>query len=269
MSIAMIDPPDASQWSSLFVLVEVAAGQDYIPLHEDALVVYSDVEDMTDAVKLAKSHNPRKRALSLGSDYGNSFKRVNDSAGRIIVTSSVSEGVDRIKPGKELYIAAEHTVPTSTPGPRRTKPLPKRTQGNPESLTSVPDLDISWIPQSYRNSRKKVPDTRMHKLFLSQCSYLLPEYYENGGLKKRNQDERKAFLNADEWVEVHGGYDVRCKGCKSDILLDPREGKYYANLWMKHRSRCPGVYKAWLERNGWSPSSDPEWFRNKKIVQSS
>ncbi|PBK58988.1 hypothetical protein ARMSODRAFT_1091005 [Armillaria solidipes] len=266
MSTDMMVPPDAAQWRNLFMFVGVVAEQHYLPLHEDAAVVYSDVEDVTDEVKLEKSPNSRKRALSVDCDSGNSLKRVKGSAGEVVVTSSESKVPVRLKLAKEPDMGAEHYVAASAPGPRRTNPLPKLTQGIPESMTSIPDVDISWIPKSYRNSRSKVPDTRMHNLFLSQCSYVLPEYRENGDVKKRNQDEREAFLNDDEWVEVRGGYDVRCKGCKGDISLDPREGKYYANLWMKHRSGCPGVYTAWLERNGWSPDSDPEWFRNKKIV---
>ncbi|KAK0493467.1 hypothetical protein EDD18DRAFT_1356919 [Armillaria luteobubalina] len=265
MSTNMTDSPDATQWSNLFMLVGVVAEQHYIPLHEDALSVYSDVKDVTDAMKLEKSHNSRKRALSVGCGSEHSIKRAKNLAGEVAVTS-VSKVPVNLKLDKESDMVAKTNGAVSALGLRPSKPLPVQIQGITESATSIPDIDVSWIPQSYRN-RSKIPDTRMHKLFLSQCSYLLPEYHENGGIKKRNEYEREAFLNADEWVEVRGGYEVRCQGCKSDIALDPREGRYYANLWVKHRSGCPGVYKAWLERNGWSLDSDREWFRRKKVVQ--
>ncbi|PBK85556.1 hypothetical protein ARMGADRAFT_1036305 [Armillaria gallica] len=266
MSTSMVAPPDAAQWRDLFMFVEVVAEQHYLPLHEDTLAAYSDVEDVTDEVKLEKSRNPRKRALFVDWDSGNSSKRVKNAVGEVAVTPSVSKIPANLTLTNEPGMVAEDYVAVRAPVLRATKPLLKRTQGIPESMTSIPDVDISWIPKSYRSIGSKIPDTRMHKLFLSECSYLLPEYRENGVVKKRNQDERESFLNADEWVEVRGGYAVRCKGCKSDLSLDPREGKYYANLWIKHRSGCPGVYTTWLERNGWSPDSDPEWFRNKKIV---
>ncbi len=64
MSTAMVAPPDAAQWRDLFMFAGVVAEQHYLPHHEDALVVYSDIEDVTDEVKLERNRNPRKRALS-------------------------------------------------------------------------------------------------------------------------------------------------------------------------------------------------------------
>ncbi|KAK0227537.1 hypothetical protein IW262DRAFT_1454677 [Armillaria fumosa] len=194
----MTDFLDAAQWSNLFMLVGVVAEQHYIPLHEDPLAVYSDVEDVTDAMKLDKSHNSRKRALSVDCGSGHSLK---------------SKIPLNLKLSKESDMASKTNGTASALGLRRSKPLPKQIQGITQSTTAIPDLDISWIPQSYRN-RSKIPDTRMHKLFLSQCSYLLPEHHENRGLKKRNQDEREAFLNADEWVEVRGDMKLDVKGVK-------------------------------------------------------
>ncbi|KAK0471312.1 hypothetical protein IW261DRAFT_1612174 [Armillaria novae-zelandiae] len=263
----MMDSSDAAQWSDLSMLAGAAVKQHYIPLHEDALVVCLDVEDVPDAMKMQESHNSRKRVLSVDCGSEISLKRAKNSTGEVVVTSSVSKIPVKLKLGEECDMVAKANGAASALGPHCSQLLPTPAQGHTDSTPSITDLDISWIPQSYRSRRSKIPDTPMHKLFLSQCSYLLPEYHENGGLKRRNQDEREAFLNADDWAEVRGGYEVRCKGCKNDIALDPREGKYYANLWMKHRSGCPGVYKAWLERNGWTLNSDPGWFRNKKIVQ--
>ncbi|KAG7439166.1 uncharacterized protein BT62DRAFT_1014298 [Guyanagaster necrorhizus] len=259
----MIFPPDVVDSRDLFMLAAVAVEQQPLLTKEVVLEEDSDVEDITDQVKGRKCGS-RKRALSVDCEAENSLKRAKDEAGKVVATYSVSK-IER-KFSKENAKVADASGSAIAPMPRRIYPFPKPAQGIQKSIKSIPDVDISWIPKSYRKRSSTSPDTPMHKLFLSECNYLLPEYHENGAVRRRNQNEREEFLNADEWAEVRGGYEVRCKACKRDISLDPREGMYYANLWIKHRSSCPGVYSSWLERNGWSRDSDKDWFRNKRIM---
>ncbi|KAK0229374.1 hypothetical protein EDD85DRAFT_1026858 [Armillaria nabsnona] len=119
-------PPDTAQWRDLLMFVGVVAEQPYLPLHEDALVVYSDVEDVTDEVKLEKSRNPRKRDSSVDWDSGNSSKRVKNAVGEVAATSSVSKIPANLTLVKESGMVAEDHVAVSAPVLRLTKPLPNR-----------------------------------------------------------------------------------------------------------------------------------------------
>ncbi|KAK0439994.1 uncharacterized protein EV420DRAFT_1486089 [Desarmillaria tabescens] len=196
MSTTMI-PLDVAQWRDLFLLTAVAVEQQYTPVHRDVLADHPDSEDVTDDVE--SSHNSRKRVLSVDWNAGHSLKRAKDNAGDVVVTCSASE--IRLKFGKENDEMTEDLGSTSALVHRRINPLPKRAEGNQRFITSLSDVDISWIPKSYRNNSRKTPDTRLHKLFLSECNYSLTEYHENGTIKRRSKEEREAFLRADEWVE--------------------------------------------------------------------
>lgn len=149
----------------------------------------------------------------------------------------------------------------SVPAPRLISPPPKRALS--VSLSPVQDhVDISWIPKTYLLF---VPnDTLMHSRFMSECTYPMPEYHRSGAVKRKNCEQRKEFLDNDEWVAVTDVYRVVCKGCAMNVALDNRNGFYYPGFWVKHRSLCPTVYAIWLQRKGMSPDADKEWFRKHK-----
>lgn len=92
----------------------------------------------------------------------------------------------------------------------------------------------------------------------------MPEYHRSGAVKRKNCEQRKEFLDNDEWVAVTDVYRVVCKGCAMNVALDDRNGFYYPGFWVKHRSLCPKVYAIWLQRKGMSPDVDKEWFRKHK-----
>ncbi|KAG1834645.1 hypothetical protein DFJ58DRAFT_710690, partial [Suillus subalutaceus] len=61
-----------------------------------------------------------------------------------------------------------------------------------------------------------------------------------GGRKRRKEDQRKQELENDEYTEDVQPTSVRCRGCQKAISLDKRS-RYYPGLWVKHRSKCPGI----------------------------
>ena len=60
---------------------------------------------------------------------------------------------------------------------------------------------------------------------------------------KRNmmdETERKALIESDSWAGQVTAISVECKGCGKTVSLDKRS-MYYPGLWIKHRSKCPGI----------------------------
>ncbi|KAG1852148.1 hypothetical protein DFJ58DRAFT_630219, partial [Suillus subalutaceus] len=60
------------------------------------------------------------------------------------------------------------------------------------------------------------------------------------GRKRRKEDHRKQELENDKYTEDVQPTSVRCRGCQKAISLDKRS-RYYPGLWVKHRSKCPGI----------------------------
>ncbi|KAG1841001.1 hypothetical protein DFJ58DRAFT_916566 [Suillus subalutaceus] len=83
-----------------------------------------------------------------------------------------------------------------------------------------------------------------------------------GGRKRRKEDQRKQELENDEYTEDVQPTSVRCRGCQKAISLDKRS-RYYPGLWVKHRSKCPGILeleedKALTRRRDWFFQLNPE-----------
>lgn len=55
-----------------------------------------------------------------------------------------------------------------------------------------------------------------------------------------DETERKAFIESDVWAGDVTAVSVECKGCGKTVSLDKRS-MYYPGLWIKHRSKCPGI----------------------------
>ncbi|KAK0471315.1 hypothetical protein IW261DRAFT_1512586 [Armillaria novae-zelandiae] len=104
----------------------------------------------------------------------------------------------------------------------------------------------------------------MHSRFMSECTY--PTSTCAVKRKNLNRDQRKEFLDNDEWVADTDLHSVVCKGCERNVALDGRNGHYYLNFWVKHRSRCPTVYVTWLQKKGMVPDADKEWFRKHNHI---
>ncbi|KAK0209965.1 hypothetical protein DFS33DRAFT_1401484 [Desarmillaria ectypa] len=223
--------------SAMLTLADCAAEQ--IPLwlrkyHEDGSGKTSTAEDTSEK---NSSCGGRKRASSVDGDAG------------------------RPGPSKLVKYEAGPMVFQVAPMPRRIAPLPKR--GPSVHSSAIQDtVDLSWIPRTYR---LLVPnDTLMHSRFMSECTYPMPIYDEYGTVKRKNCETRKEFLDNDEWAKVTEEHRVVCKGCDKPVALDRRNGYYYPNFWVKHRSLCAGIYTVWLQGKGMNPNSDKEWFRKHK-----
>jgi hypothetical protein len=52
---------------------------------------------------------------------------------------------------------------------------------------------------------------------------------------------RKEFLESDQWARHVHPRSVTCRGCCKVISLDRRTGAFYADRWLKHRSRCRAI----------------------------
>ncbi|KAG1840999.1 hypothetical protein DFJ58DRAFT_78649, partial [Suillus subalutaceus] len=83
-----------------------------------------------------------------------------------------------------------------------------------------------------------------------------------GGRKRRKEDQRKQELENDEYTEDVQPTSVRCRGCQKAISLDKRS-RYYPGLWVKHRSKCPGILeleedKELTRRRDWFFQLNPE-----------
>ncbi|KAG1840735.1 hypothetical protein DFJ58DRAFT_916669 [Suillus subalutaceus] len=84
-----------------------------------------------------------------------------------------------------------------------------------------------------------------------------------GGRKRRKEDQRKQELENDEYTEDVQPTSVRCRGCQKAISLDKRS-RYYPGLWVKHRSKCPGILELEVEdkeltrRRDWFFQLNPE-----------
>jgi hypothetical protein len=67
------------------------------------------------------------------------------------------------------------------------------------------------------------------------------------GRTNMTENERRRFLEEDEWVARVEPGSVTCGACNMTILLDQRRGKYgrrgryYPGPWMKHRRRCQEI----------------------------
>jgi hypothetical protein len=55
-----------------------------------------------------------------------------------------------------------------------------------------------------------------------------------------DETERKALIESDCWAGDVTAVSVECKGCGKTVSLDKRS-MYYPGLWIKHRSKCPGI----------------------------
>ncbi|KAK0227535.1 hypothetical protein IW262DRAFT_539476 [Armillaria fumosa] len=199
----------------------------------------------------------RKRASSVNEDAGRPSKLAKYEAEPLVFR------VPRLISQPPPTHAATATAGASIPTPRLICPPPKRSPCVTQTPSTVQDgVDISWISKTYRDF---VPnDTLMHSRFMSECTYPIPSYHRSGGVKKRKEEQRKEFLDNDEWVAVTDVYSVVCKACEGTVALDNRNGYYYPGFWVKHRSVCPTVYAIWLQRKGMVPDADKEWFRRHK-----
>jgi hypothetical protein len=67
------------------------------------------------------------------------------------------------------------------------------------------------------------------------------------GRTNMTEDQRRMFLEADEWAAEVEPRRVTCGACGLTILLDQRlgphgrRGRYYPGPWMKHRRRCQEI----------------------------
>jgi hypothetical protein len=67
------------------------------------------------------------------------------------------------------------------------------------------------------------------------------------GRTNMTEDQRRQFLEADEWTARVEPRRVTCRACDMVILLDQRQGqygrrgRYYPGPWMKHRRRCQEI----------------------------
>jgi hypothetical protein len=67
------------------------------------------------------------------------------------------------------------------------------------------------------------------------------------GRTNMTEDDRRRFLEADEWAAEVEPRRVTCGACGLTILLDQRQGphgrrgRYYPGPWMKHRRRCQEI----------------------------
>lgn len=231
---------------------------------------------------LSKDHEDEGRILC---SFGDTLERMNDCGGRRKRAASVNEDAGR--PSKLAKYEAgplavqvprliSHPSPqpaqatsvaglASVPAPRLICPAPKRSPSAIQTPSTIQDgVDISWISKTYRDF---VPnDTFMHSQFMSECTYPVSSFHRSGGVKKRKEEQRKEFLDNDEWIAVTDEHSVVCKACKRTVALDNRSGPYYPGFWVKHRSLCPAVYTIWLQRKGMAPDADKDWFRRHKSL---
>ncbi|PBK58992.1 hypothetical protein ARMSODRAFT_1032924 [Armillaria solidipes] len=207
---------------------------------------------------LRKYHEDESRNVCT---FGDTLEKVNDCGGGRKRASSVNIIGDAGRPSKLAKCEAGPMVFQVIPVPRLISPPPKRAL-RVGSSTVQDRVDLSWIPKTYLLF---VPnDTLMHSRFMSECTYPLPIYHKSGAVKRKNCEQRKEFLDNDEWAAVTDVHRVVCKGCEMNVALDSRNGFYYPGFWVKHRSLCPTVYAIWLQRKGMSPDVDKEWFRRHK-----
>jgi hypothetical protein len=67
------------------------------------------------------------------------------------------------------------------------------------------------------------------------------------GRTNMTENQRREFLEADEWAARVEPRSVTCGACGMTILLDQRRGpyggrgRYYPGPWMKHRRRCQEI----------------------------
>ncbi|PBK85562.1 hypothetical protein ARMGADRAFT_1169579 [Armillaria gallica] len=244
--------------SSMLALADCAA--ELIPVwlrkyHEDDSRNVCTFGDTLE--KINDCDGGRKRASSVNGDAGRPSKLAKYEAGPMVL--QVPKLISH--PSPQSAHVATASGPASVPAPRLISPPPERALI--VSPSPVQDhVDISWIPKTYLLF---VPnDTLMHSRFMSECTYPMPEYHRSGAVKRKNCEQRKEFLDNDEWVAVTDVYRVVCKGCAMNVALDDRNGFYYPGFWVKHRSLCPKVYAIWLQRKGMSPDVDKEWFRKHR-----
>lgn len=69
---------------------------------------------------------------------------------------------------------------------------------------------------------------------------------------------RKARLLEDDLCDILGPYNVRCRGCDSQVRLS-KMSLYNTSHWQRHRSRCPSVTSA-------TPKEPPAVQRKNKLL---
>ncbi|KAK0197608.1 hypothetical protein F5146DRAFT_1116728, partial [Armillaria mellea] len=248
--------------SSILTLAECAA--ELIPgwlknYHEDN---GQNVCTLGDTLERIDHCGGRKRAGSLVCDAGRPSKLAKYEGGPMML--QFPRLISHPSPHPTHVVTTPG--PVSVPIPRLISPPPKRAPSVSSGSSAIEDpVDISWIPETYRLFVRN--DTMMHSRFMSECTYPVLTYNKSGGVKKRNCQQRKEFLENDQWVMTFGVYHVVCKACDGDVALDKRNGFYYPGFWVKHRSLCPTVYAIWLQRKGVSPDADKEWFRRHKLLE--
>ncbi|KAG7439161.1 uncharacterized protein BT62DRAFT_939228 [Guyanagaster necrorhizus] len=234
--------------SAMLTLADCALEQ--IPLWlrmypEDRAVRASTVEDTPETSSDCGGH---KSASSVDGDAGRPSKL--DKYEASLVVFQVPHLI--VHRSEQL---AEASGSASPPLPPRIPPLQNRAQ-------RFDFVDLSRIPKVYEWLVRN--DTLLHSHFMSECTYPMPNHNEFGKMIRKTCHERKEFLDADKWVKVIEKYRVVCKGCDSAVALDSRNGYYYPNFWVKHRSFCPGIYAIWLRENGMGIDSDKKWFRKHR-----
>lgn len=91
--------------------------------------------------------------------------------------------------------------------------------------------EVIQLPKRRRTAANSISDTKRRRRART-------------GSKRKNmmkEEDRKAFLERDEWARDVQPRSVTCGGCNKVFSLDKRKGAYYSGLWLKHRDACRAI----------------------------